>query len=125
MPVPSRIGMMRARSDGLLPSVAAIYRTSSVSDGAGGQVDAWGLVSGQDRLPCRYTRSQEPSETETPLGIRSVSRWIFAFSTTLAPQEIRASDRIVVDGRTFEVEGVGGGSVEVARRVTAVEIAAG
>jgi hypothetical protein len=122
---PDLLAQVRAVSDAALPSSCAIRRNTPTDNGQGGASASWNTVEGYESVPCRYApNTKVPLETVTPIGVRAISVWDVTFSATLPVDAIRASDRLVIDGRTFQVTGGGGASYEASRRVLAVEIAA-
>jgi hypothetical protein len=96
---------------------ATVLRKSSVSDGAGGSVDSYAAVG---TYPCSFSPPMiSPLERETAFGIQAVGPWVFRFP---AFTDIRPTDRLVVDDRTFEVVSPTVGSIEIMVRVNCQEI---
>lgn len=96
---------------------AVVYRKGSVSDGAGGSVDSYTAVG---TYACSFAPPMiSPLERETAFGIQAIGPWVFRFP---AFTDIRPTDRLVVDDRTFEVVSPTVGSVEIMVRVNAQEI---
>lgn len=100
-----------------LTASAQISRVTRVADGSGGQTDTYAVVA---TLPCSYSVSGiRPLERENATQIRSIVVWNFVFA---AGTDIQFTDRILVDGRTFEVVSHRTGSIELATRVICMEI---
>lgn len=96
---------------------AAVYRKTEVPDTTGGFTDTYVSVGTHQ---CSYAPHQiTPLEQETTRGVAAISMWRFQFPSGT---DIRNTDRLVADGRTFEVVSAGSGSIEVATRVLAREI---
>lgn len=98
-------------------TTAQIMRKTTVADGMGGQVDTY-VSTGT--YPCTLNRYMiRPLEREqTPL-IYSRSDWEILFEVTT---DVQQTDRIVCNGRTFEVLGRGVASFDVAHHVLCLEI---
>lgn len=120
---PRMVGQVRAISDAALPDTCAVQRATMASNSAGGRTPTWATVSGMSAVACRYAPAGGQGEPATPTGVRAVSEWVFTFSATLAADAIKQGDRLVVNGRTFEVIGGGSHSYEAARRIQVVEVA--
>lgn len=105
-----------------LPDSAEVQRATALSDGLGGQTIVWITVT---TLPCRLSlpTSGTPGITMLGqmLGERIANRVVFVASF-LASSDVRAGDRIIVDGRNYEVLSVINGSWEIARRAIVVEV---
>lgn len=98
-------------------ATATIMRKGQVADSSGGTTDTYSAVA---TLPCNFTRSNvTPREHENAYTIQHISYWTFVFA---ARSDVRTTDRIVSQGRTWEVVGGGSGSYEIATRVTCQEI---
>ncbi len=81
---------------------ATVKRLSQVADTTGGFTDTYTTAA---TYPCTFTRFLiRPREQETAGRIRNVSYWAFHFTTDA---DIRATDRLQVGTRMFEVVGVG------------------
>jgi hypothetical protein len=97
---------------------ATILRKASVSDGEGGTTDTFAET--YLNVPCSLTRSSvRPQEREAAALVEGIQLWVitFAYGT-----DVLRTDRILCDGRQFEVLGAGSGSYELAHRVTCLEI---
>lgn len=105
-----------------LPDSAEVRRASATSDGLGGQDIAWTTIA---TLSCRLSLPTAGvpgmSMLGQMLGERIANRVIFVASFP-ANSDVRDGDRIIVDGRTYEVLSVINGSWEIARRAIVVEV---
>jgi hypothetical protein len=102
----------------VMNTTATIYRRSTVSDTSGGGTDSYAVIL--TNVPCAYFRSLvTPRENENTITVQTLVFWNFVFP---AGTTILATDRIVSDGRTFEVTSSASGSMEVAKRVFCTEI---
>lgn len=96
---------------------AQVWRKASISDGEGGTTDTFTQVAA---YRCLLSRSAvRPQEREATVILEGIQQWTFTFEYGT---DILRTDRIVFDGRTFEVIGVGSGSYELAHRVLCLEI---
>lgn len=119
MSFPSLAGQARLKAALVrtLDASATIYRKTQVADNTGGFTDTY--------LPfttymCSFARSQiTPVERENAVQVRSISFFNFVFP---ADADIRTTDRIVVNARTFEVVSSATGSLVLAVRVVCQEI---
>lgn len=110
---------MQALAADLLPDTAAITRTQTTRDSSGGVKTA--STTNVATVPCRVTvRSQDGSAREDVHAERPTSRveWIL---TVPAGTDLRASDRVTVGSRVFEVTGLLAGSYEAHRRAVCQE----
>jgi hypothetical protein len=96
---------------------AAIWRKTQNPDTTGGFTDTYAEVA---TYPCSYSRFEiRPTERETTISVESVMLWTFVFPLG---SDIRNTDRIISNGRTFEVVSSASGSLELAKRVVCTEI---
>lgn len=93
------LALMRTAVEDLLPSTAVRQRNTRSADGAGGFTDSW--LAGPS-YACRIVQAQQPQEIERGGGIAGVRQF-----EVLLPwdADVLAADRLVADGRTFEVIG--------------------
>ncbi len=114
----AEIADMRATQDMALPSSCAISRVALTSDGAGGQTESW---STNATVSCRLGALGN-SGAERVIAERLTS--VTPFVVTLpAGTDVLPKDRIVVDGRAFEVVVVlDKAAWETARRVAVTEV---
>lgn len=97
---------------------ATIMRLGPVIDSQGAQYDDYDEAG---TYPCTFARyPSRPLERENQPRIQAVAYWVFVFQRAV---DVRATDRIVVDGRTFEVVNPELGSADTVRRVVCMEIA--
>lgn len=98
-------------------NTATIMRKSHVSDGFGGQTDTYASVG---TFACSLVKYPvRPLEREGSQQIQSYTDWRFNFDRDV---EVLQTDRIVCQGRTFEVLGRGVGTFEMSNRVITVEV---
>jgi len=108
---------IRSLAETIMTAEAVIYRKTSVSDSAGGFTDTYASVGS---APCSYAPYQiTPLEREATVSILAVQTWRFQFPVGT---EIHNTDRLVTDGRTFEVVSAGSGSIELSVRVICQEV---
>jgi head-tail adaptor len=112
------LAAMRAELERSLPDTAQVRRRSLAGDGMGGQAETWATVA---TVACRVAPTANMPEEFTNGGrLVSTSWWRLTFP---AGTDVRAADRVVALGRTFEVVAGGGRSREIGRRVWAAEVA--
>lgn len=82
-----------------LPSVALVQHRTSASDGRGGQTESYDAGTALD---CRLLQmgSQESAGREEATGHVASSWWNILLP---AGSDVRTTDRIVIDGQTYEV----------------------
>lgn len=115
--IPRSLARPRAVIQKTFNTTATITRKAMVSDGKGGTTDTYSTV---DTLPCNFVKSQvRQYEREAASSVQGLGEWQFVFAYDA---EIEQTDRIICQGRTFEVVGQGLGSYELANRVTCMEI---
>jgi hypothetical protein len=99
-------------------STATVLRKVTVDDTQGGTTDSYpntGLT-----YPCSYGRYPvRPVERENQPLLQLVTEWNFIFPLSA---DIRPTDRLLVDSRTFEVVDANAGSRDIVRRATCLEI---
>jgi hypothetical protein len=111
------LNQIRATVEAVMVAEAVVYRRSQVADFLGGFTDSY-VVEGT--YQCSFAPHQvTPREAETTRGIETLALWRFQFPYGT---HILSTDRIVTDGRTFEVVDAGSGSIKVAERVICQEI---
>lgn len=118
MSLPRYLDRAKTTINATLNTTATLSRKSSVPDDMGGQTDEYSEVA---TYRCSFERYQiTPVERENTVTLISSSFWRFTFpyGTT-----ILTSDRLVCNGRAFEVVASATGSLEVATRVLCQEIA--
>ena len=100
---------------------ATVQRASIVDDGMGGSTGTFSPVPGLVDVPCRLDPSAlSPVEQAAAGRLGSEMGWVLTFRKGT---DVRAADRVIVDGRAFEVVAQRGPrSLEVSRRVVATEI---
>jgi hypothetical protein len=100
-----------------LNTTATVYRKQVVTDDMGGQTDSY-VTAGS--YPCSFARYPiTPVERETSVTVIAVAFWQFVFPDGT---DIRTSDRLICNGRSFEVVSSATGSLSLATRVLAQEI---
>lgn len=100
-----------------LDTPAIIYRRTQVADTTGGFVDTFESVA---TVLCSFAaQGITPQEREGTYTVQTITVWRFVFS---AGTDVRQTDRIICQGRTFEVTSSASGSIEVAKRVICTEI---
>lgn len=87
-----------------MPGTAHVLRGTVTPDGIGGWTNTYGTVSisGTVSMPCRY-RPSSAQERERSGKLVAEMSWTVVFPAEWA---IAVADRIVIDGRTFMVEGM-------------------
>lgn len=89
---------MRDTVEGMMPDTCVISRYTVASDSGGGQTQTWGTVA---TVACRYApRLGRPQEGEASDRMQNATDWIF---NVPVGTDVETEDRIVVNGRTFEV----------------------
>lgn len=100
----SELRDIRATVDGLLPGTAVLYRPTRTADGGGGETEVW---SAYGTAACHVLISRAPREDP------STGEWrMLSYYTVVLPSStgVRATDRLVSDGMTYEVTGYHGGN---------------
>lgn len=113
----AELSSLRTESGRTLNTTATIMRKTSVSDGEGGTTDSYVV---EHTYTCLFARSAvRPQEREATAIVEGIQQWTFIFESGT---DILRTDRIVCQGRTFEVVGSGSGSHELGHLVICVEI---
>lgn len=103
-----------------LPDTCQVRRNTPVTDGAGGETDAW---ANQPAVTCRVSplaRSDRLAEIPVADRIAAVSSWII---TLPAGTDVTEKDQLLSGGRTFQVASVlGPRSWEIGRRVLVQQV---
>lgn len=110
---------MRDTLDESLPDTAIIQRKTRAGDGQGGGTETWAAVG---TVPCRVSPVETRGDDESIAGDRTLQTVDYVITV---PQgtDVRAVDRLVSGGVTYEVVKVKGPrSWELARRVDVVQI---
>ena len=98
-------------------TTANVQRKQSVRDTQGGYNTTFQTVA---TYPCNFFRQGlRPRELEFSERVQDVTYWAFHF---LRGVDVRATDRLVTSGRTFEVVGRGDGSSNTLLEVICMEI---
>jgi hypothetical protein len=114
---PGELAVLRRDRQAIFDKTATILRKSIVPDGMGGQTDTY---TSAGTYPCSFSKFMvRPAERESGPLVREEMHWVFVFPFDAV---IDPTDRIQVDGRTFEVVGQGVGSYDLSNRVIALEI---
>jgi hypothetical protein len=101
----------------ILTGSADLYRKSIVADTSGGQTDTYTKIA---TLPCNYVPSQyTPRERESAVRVQDYIYWDFTFP---AGVDIRATDRLYIGSRRFEVAGGGEPSIGIFTSIICLEI---
>lgn len=117
MSIPRALARARQVAERTLSATATVLRKTSVRDSSGGSVDKYPEVA---TYPCSFRRSIiTPREFERDVRVQSITFWSFIFPSGT---DVRTTDRLVVDARTFEVVASGEGSRSLFLDVTAQEI---
>ena len=117
MPLPINLRRAERILEGIFDTTGTVMRKSEVHDTSGGMTDSYTSIG---TFPCMFVRSNvTPRENENAYTIQHISYWTFSFP---ARTDISTTDRIVCNGRTFEVVGGRSGSFELATRVTCIEL---
>lgn len=110
---------MKTRQQAAMPDSCVVKRLTRASDGAGGSTESWATAA---TVACRYAPARG-AEQQAAGKLAAVGVW-----TVTVPQgtDVRATDRLVIGTRTFEVVTTAAGSVdgawETALRVLATEV---
>ena len=98
---------------------AVISRKTLTADGMGGFTETWAAAG---TVTCRvWPASESGAESLIADRITESDAWVI---TVPYATDITAKDRVVADGRTFEVVTAIAHTWETARRVVAVEVGA-
>lgn len=100
-----------------LNTTATVYRLSQVADTTGGFTDTYTALGS---VSCSFSSYPiTPIEREGTNTVQAISVWTFVFPYGT---DIQQTDRIVCQGRTFEVTSSAQGSIATSTRVLATEI---
>lgn len=114
---PGELTSMQHTQNALLPDTGVIHRPTGTSDGMGGTTQAYALVATE---PCRLSpRNVQPADSVVAGRPENAMGWNITFR---AGTDIRVTDRIVINGRTFEVDKPLKHALETVTRVIATEI---
>lgn len=118
MSVPRALARARSAIERItLDTPAVIYRRTQVPDATGGFTDTF---TASFTVNCSFAaQGITPQEREGTFTVQAITVWRFVFP---AGTDVRQTDRIICQGRTFEVTSSASGSVEVAKRVICTEI---
>lgn len=115
----AELAEMRSVQDEAMAASCVISRKTLVSDGMGGFTETW-AASGT--VSCRvWPATESGAESLIADRITESDAWVI---TVPYNTDITAKDRVVADGRTFEVISAIAHTWETARRVVAVEVGA-
>ncbi len=110
------LASMRATLTASLPDSCAIQRVSQVSDGAGGYTESWATVA---TVACRVSPSGRQPEERAIADRLSAT---VSYTVTLpALTDVTTRDRLVIGGRSFEIQGVLSRTNEISRRCVCTE----
>lgn len=113
----AEVAEMRTIQAMALPGTAVISRRTLAADGMGGFTESWAAVG---TVTCRVgPASESGAERMIADRITETDAWVL---TLPAETSVLAKDRIVAEGRTFEVVNAIAHSWETARRVVAIEV---
>jgi len=90
---------MRAVQNEFMPGTAVIQRATLTPDGAGGYAESWAAV-GTVRARLYPQNVRTMSEAFGAAQVIAETRW---FLTLPTGTEVVASDRVLMDSRTFEI----------------------
>lgn len=95
---------LRGLNESMMPDSAAIQRLTETASGDGTS-ESWATVA---TVACRLSPngSAATEALGAGLSVRSAANWRVALP---AGTDVRSSDRLVINARTFEVAGVLGG----------------
>jgi head-tail adaptor len=109
---------LRATAAETLTETALVKRPTLVSDSAGGYTETAAPTA--VTVACRVAPSRSPAELALAERVSAVQGWMV---TVPYATDVRATDRLIVGTRTFEVIGIlGAETYETARRCVCVEI---
>lgn len=111
-----QLASLRSAAVKLLSDSCIVERNTPESDGAGKQIDSWAVIN---TYPCRISQSSTPSESVAGGSISSVSQYKLRLPYDA---DVKASDRVTVGARLFEVVGGGIGTEGLLKVVTCLEV---
>ncbi len=103
----AELAAMRSIQNDFMPGTAVIQRATLTPDGTGGYSESWQAV-GTVRVRLYPQNSRAMAETVAGAQVLSVTRW---FVTMPTGTEVSASDRLLIDNRTFEILEVNNGEM--------------
>lgn len=118
----TELAAMRAVGLDSLPDTCSILRSTTSSDGRGGTEDVWAAV--YTAVPCRMApiASTQSGAIEDNIAGRIAGENVWTL-TLGWDQDIATSDRVLYDGRTFEISYIGADrSWQIVKRVGLVEL---
>jgi head-tail adaptor len=114
---PGVLSISQAQAARYLPEVGQVQRPTTTRNRYGEEVRSWANVGGT--VPCRIGPMTRRDQDEYAGRYADLNASVM---TLPADTDIRARDRVVVAGRTFEVEQDNGPhSYDITRRVVVVE----
>ena len=115
----SEIAAMREAQEAALPDTCTILRRTLTNDGQGGYVETWSEVA--TGVKCRLVHSNL-APRETVIAERAAGRTVWQLTVPYGT-DISRTDRVVVNGVTYEILAVwSGGTWETARRVVLAKV---
>ena len=117
----AELASLRATVEASLPDTAAIHRPNRVSDGQGEYKEGTPATIAVATVKCRVSPAGKSAEERI---IADRLGQAMAWAITVPPEtDVKRTDRVIVNGRTFEVAQIlGPRSYEVSRRVVAIEL---
>lgn len=116
---PGELDDMRATLDASLPDVCAVRRSTRTADDQGGWGDGWATVATVPGRVSPAAATGNPDDTDGE-RISTTTRWVV---TLPADVDVQNDDRLVIAGRTFEVQNVDARrSWEVSTRCAVLEV---
>lgn len=113
----TEIDRMRLTAETALDKVCTIERVSIVSDGMGGTTQTWTTLV--TNVPCAIAPRGGTGEEDEDAVVRGRASLIL---TLHHDQDIEADDRVVIEGKQFEVLAVHFRSYQVTKRVELAEV---
>lgn len=111
------LAMLQADAAVWRTETCAVQRPTRVKNADGGYTDAYETVL---TVMCRRTPDFiPPVERQAGVVVRGIARWWISFA---AETEIRSTDRLVINERTYEVLDDQDRTIEIERRVLAQEM---
>lgn len=117
------LSSMREVGSESLPDLCSILRATPTPDGRGGTTDVW--VAAYSNVPCRMaptiTGSSSAATEDNIAGrVAGENVWLLTLEWD---QDIKSSDRVLFDGRTFEISYIGADrSWQILKRIGLVEL---
>lgn len=110
------LAALRSDLNELLTETVQVQRASRVPDGYGGETLTWTTVATVSGL--RTTTGLRPAEQVLAERLSTNATWVMLLP---AATDVRVDDRLVANGRTFQVVTVLNGDLEFVRRVFVTE----